>query len=156
MPVVIFFLLLFLDRFKFDSHTLFMHAVRNLGHVPLFGLIAVILLWILQLTLGGRLGAIHRYILAWIGAAGLGEFADDRGVELGSHGDVRYVALSGLTWLVLQTQGFAPGSHRVAPAELSPSGGSPSFGPTGQLSVSPGRSPGFLNVGFTPAPTGRP
>jgi hypothetical protein len=72
----VFFLLLFLDRFKFDSHTLFMHAVRNLGHVPLFGLIAVILLWILQLTLGGRLGAIHRYILAWIGAAGLGAISE--------------------------------------------------------------------------------
>ena len=73
----VFFLLLFLDRFKFDSHTLFMDAVRNFGHVPLFGLIAVILLWILQLTtLGERLSVPHRYVLAWLGAVGLGAISE--------------------------------------------------------------------------------
>ena len=72
----VFFLLLFLDRFKFDSHTLFMHAVRNFGHVPLFGLVAVILLWIIQLTLGERLLPLHRYVLAWLGAVGLGAITE--------------------------------------------------------------------------------
>jgi hypothetical protein len=50
--------------------------VRNFGHVPLFGVIAIILLWLLYLSLGQRLSAFPRYSLAWLGAVGLGAISE--------------------------------------------------------------------------------
>ncbi len=84
----VFLLLLFLDRFKFESRTLFMYAVRNFGHLPLFGAIAVILFWILQLSVGHRLGALPCYLFAWLGAVGLGAVSEYLQISTGRNADL--------------------------------------------------------------------
>jgi len=84
----VFLLMLFLDRFRFDSQSLFWHAARNFGHVPLFGVIAVIILWLLHLSVGGRLSALPRYAFAWIGAVGLGAISEYLQIASGRDADI--------------------------------------------------------------------
>ena len=69
-------LMLFLDKFRFGSQILFWDIARNVGHAPLFGLIAVILLWLVQLSFGRRLSRMLQYSIAWLAAVGMGVFSE--------------------------------------------------------------------------------
>ena len=72
----VFFLMLFLDRFGFNSQSQFWSAARNFGHAPLFGVIAIVILWLLQLSFGRRTSALFQYSVALIATAGLGAFSE--------------------------------------------------------------------------------
>ena len=69
-------LMLFLHKFRFGSQILFWDSARNVGHAPLFGLLAVILLWLVQLSFGQRLSRLLQYSIAWLGAVGMGAFSE--------------------------------------------------------------------------------
>lgn len=72
----VFFLMLFLDRFGFNRQSTFWSAARNFGHVPLFGVIAIVILWLMQLSLGRRTSFLFQYSVALIATAGLGAFSE--------------------------------------------------------------------------------
>lgn len=72
----VFFLMLFLDRFNISSRSLIWHAARNFGHAPLFGVVAIVILWLLQLSFGRRLNVIYRYSIAMLAAIGLGALTE--------------------------------------------------------------------------------
>jgi hypothetical protein len=65
-------LIYFLQHAGLESQTVLRKAVKNFGHTPLFGLLAVLILWMLQLSLGKRLSRAAIYAWAWLGAAGIG------------------------------------------------------------------------------------
>ena len=69
-------LMLFLDKFRFGAQAFFWGSARNVGHAPLFGLIAVILLWLVQLSFGRRLSRMYQYSIAWLGAVGMGVLSE--------------------------------------------------------------------------------
>ena len=72
----VFFLMLFLERFSFNSQSLFLHAARNFGHAPLFGVIAIVILWLLELSIGQRTSTLFKYAIALIVTTGLGAFSE--------------------------------------------------------------------------------
>ncbi len=72
----VFFLMLFLDRFGFNSQSLFWHAARNFGHAPLFGVIAIVILWLLELSVGNRTSTLFKYAIALIVTTALGAFSE--------------------------------------------------------------------------------
>ena len=69
-------LMLLLDKFRFGSQALFWYYARDAGHALLFGLMAVILLWLLQLSFGQRLGRLLQYSIAWLGVVGIGALSE--------------------------------------------------------------------------------
>lgn len=54
-------LLLFLELFEPWSSTLLWREIFNFGHLPLFGMIGILLLRLTGLTVGGRLSVLSRY-----------------------------------------------------------------------------------------------
>lgn len=72
----VFFLMLFLDRFGFNRQSQFWQAARNFGHAPLFGVIAIVILWLLQLSFGRRTSVFFQYSVALIATAGLGALSE--------------------------------------------------------------------------------
>ena len=69
-------LLLFLERFNLESTTIVLASLRNFGHLPLFGLLAVIVLWLLRFSFGKRIDIPIQYVIAWMGAVGIGALSE--------------------------------------------------------------------------------
>lgn len=69
-------LMLFLERFNIQSDTIVWKSLRNFGHLPLFGLMAVILLWFLRLSVGKRVDIPIQYVIAWMGTVGIGALSE--------------------------------------------------------------------------------
>ncbi len=69
-------LMLLLHKLNFGSRSLLWGTVRNFGHAPLFGVTAVIILWLLHLSVGQRLSTLLKYAVAWFGTVGLGAISE--------------------------------------------------------------------------------
>ena len=69
-------LMLILHKLRFGSQSLLWGRAWNFGHAPLFGVIAIIILWLLHLSVGQRLSALPKYAIAWFGTVGLGAISE--------------------------------------------------------------------------------
>lgn len=78
-------LMVFLEKFTFGSHSPVRESLLDFGHAPLFGLMAIIILWLVRLSFGGRIGAPIQYAIAWMAAVGIGGLSEY--MQIATHRD---------------------------------------------------------------------